>query len=76
MGFRLQELFVPGEDEDGQPVDVKTSAVDWLGESGITAEQLVKGRGRGGDRSWPRRRGCSGGSLLAGRAGGHGDHGR
>jgi hypothetical protein len=50
MGFRLKELLVPGEDEDGQPVDVKTSAVEWLGESEITAEQLVKGRGSAGTK--------------------------
>lgn len=50
MGFRLEEMSVPGEDEVGNPVDVKTSAVEWLGESEITAEQLVKGRGSAGTK--------------------------
>jgi hypothetical protein len=31
-------------------VDVTTSAVEWLGESEVTAEQLVKGRGSPGTK--------------------------
>jgi hypothetical protein len=48
--FRIVETVVPGRDERGQPVDVVTSAVEWLGESEVTAEQLVKGRGSPGTK--------------------------
>jgi hypothetical protein len=50
VGFRLAETVVPGEDEEGNDIGVATSAVEWLGESEVTAEQLVKGRGSAGTK--------------------------
>jgi hypothetical protein len=50
IGFRLAQTVVPGEDEDGNDIGVTTSAVEWLGESEITAEELVKGRGSTGTK--------------------------
>jgi archaellum biogenesis ATPase FlaH len=50
MGFRLAETVVPGEDENGSDIGVTTSAVEWLGESDVTAEMLVKGRGSAGTK--------------------------
>jgi hypothetical protein len=48
--FRIVETVVSGKDEHGRPVDVVTSAVEWLGESEVTAEQLVRGRGSPGTK--------------------------
>lgn len=50
IGFRLVETVVPGEDEVGNETGVPTSAVEWTGESEVTAEQLVKGRGSPGTK--------------------------
>jgi hypothetical protein len=45
LGFRIVECSVPGEDEL-----VPTSRVAMLGDSEVTAEQLVKGRGSPGTK--------------------------
>ena len=49
-GFRLVEAVVDGEDEDGNAIGVVATAIEWLGESEVTAEQLVKGRGSPGTK--------------------------
>jgi hypothetical protein len=50
LGFRVAEVVIPGEDEDGEPCEVLTTRIEWLGESEVTAEQLVKGRGSAGTK--------------------------
>jgi AAA domain len=50
IGFRLAETAVAGEDEAGNEIGVTTSTVVWLGDSEVTDEQLVKGRGSPGTK--------------------------
>jgi hypothetical protein len=50
VGFRLAETVIPGEDEEGRDTGVVATAVEWLGESEVTAEMLVKGRGSSGTK--------------------------
>jgi hypothetical protein len=50
IGFRVGECTVPGENEDGNVIEIPTSRIEWLGDSEITAEQLLKGRGSPGTK--------------------------
>jgi hypothetical protein len=50
LAFRIVETAVPGEDEDGNDVMVPTSRIEWMGDSEVTADQLVKGRGSEGTK--------------------------
>jgi RecA-family ATPase len=50
LAFRIEETWVDGEDEDGQPIKVRTSRLEFTGESEITAEQMVKGRASDGSK--------------------------
>ena len=50
LGFRIVECTVPGEDEEGNEVEVSTSRLEMLGDSEVTADQLVKGRASAGSK--------------------------
>jgi hypothetical protein len=50
LGFRIVGCTVLGEDEEGNEVEVGTSRLEMLGDSEVTAEQLVKGRGSAGTK--------------------------
>jgi AraC-like DNA-binding protein len=50
LGFRIVGCTVPGEDEEGYEVEVETSRLEMLGDSEVTAEQLVKGRASAGSK--------------------------
>jgi AAA domain len=50
LGFRIVGCTVPGEDEEGYQVEVETSRLEMLGDSEVTAEQLVKGRASAGSK--------------------------
>lgn len=50
IGFRMVEQDVVGEDENGEEIEITTSRLDLIGESEVTAEQLVKGRGSAGTK--------------------------
>ena len=50
LGFRIVGCTVRGEDEEGYEVEVETSYLEMLGDSEVTAEQLVKGRTSAGTK--------------------------
>jgi len=50
LGFRIADCTVPGEDEDGIAIEVETSRIEMMGESEVTADQLVKGRASAGTK--------------------------